>query len=152
MWKKIAVVSGALVLLGIGLVGLTAFSGGGCFGHHGHRDPAQMAAFVTNRVEDALDDLDSTPDQRTKILAIKDRMLDAAKQVHADQGATHAAFLDAWKSETPVATKLHQLVDARVEEMRKLAHQAVDAGIEVHDVLTPDQRAKVTKKIERWHK
>ncbi len=152
MWKKIAMVGGALVLLAVGLVTLTAFSGGGCFGHRGHRDPAQVAAFVTNRVEDALDDLDATPDQRAKILAIKDRMLDAAKQVHADQGATHDAFLNAWKADQPDAAQLHALVDQRVEEMRKLAHQAVDAGVEVHGILTPDQRAKVTKKIERWHR
>ena len=90
MWKKIGMVSAAVLLLGVGIVTLTAFSGGG-FCHHGHRDPAQMAAFVTNRVEDALDDLDATPDQRTRILAVTDRMLDAAKQVHAVQGATHEA-------------------------------------------------------------
>ncbi len=151
MWKKIAMVSGALVLLAIGLVGLTAFTGGGCFGHHGHRDPAQVAKFVTNHVEDTLDDLNATPDQRTKILAIKDKLLADAQAIHADQGATHQAFLDAWKSDQPDAAKLHALVDQRVEEMRKLAHEAVDAGVEVHGILTPDQRAKLTKKIERWH-
>ncbi len=151
MWKKLGLAAAAVLLAGVGVVTLTAFSGGG-FCHHGGRDPAQLAAFVTNRVEDALDDLDATPDQRTRILAVKDRMLDAAKQVHADQGATHQAFLEAWQTDRPDAAKLHALVDQRVEEMRKLAHQAVDAGVEVHDTLTPDQRAKVTKKIERWHR
>jgi protein CpxP len=152
MWKKIGMVAAALVLLAVGMVTLTAFTGGGCFRGHGHRDPAQMAAFVTNHVEDALDDLDATPDQRARILAVKDRMLDAAKQVHGDQAATHQAFLDAWKSEKVDAAALHALVDQRADEMRKLAQQAVDAGIEVHDTLTPDQRAKLTKKIERWHR
>ncbi len=143
MWKKIGAVAAALVLLGVGLVTLTAFSGGGwCHGHRGHRDPAQMAAFVTNHVEDALDDLQATPDQRARILAVKDRMLDAAQQVHGDRKATHEALLAEWKSDKPDAAKLHALVDQRVEEMRKLAHQAVDAGIEVHDTLTPDQRAQ----------
>jgi Spy/CpxP family protein refolding chaperone len=79
-------------------------------------------------------------------------MLEAAKAVHEEHGATHAALLDAWKSETPDAAKLHALVDQRADEMRKLAHEAVDAGIEVHGILTPDQRAKLTKKIERWHR
>ena len=153
MWKKVAMVSAAVVFLGVGLVTLTAFSGGGwCHGHRGSRDPAQVAAFVTNHVEDALDDLDATPDQRARILAVKDRMLDAAKQLHADRGATHEEFLQAWKSDQVDAKTLHQLVDQRVDEMRTLAHQAVDAGVEVHDTLTPDQRAKVTKKIERWHR
>jgi Spy/CpxP family protein refolding chaperone len=150
MWKKVGMVSGALLLLAAGLVTLTAFSGGWC--HHGSRDPAQVAAMVTNHVEDALDDLKATPDQRTAILAVKDRMLASAQAVHADQKATHDAFLAAWKSDTPDAAALHALVDQRVEAMRTLAHQAVDAGVEVHGILTPDQRAQLTTKIERWHK
>ncbi len=152
MWKKIGLVSGALLLLGVGLVTLTAFSGGGWCGHRGHRDPAQLAAMVTNHVEDTLDDLHATPDQRTRILSVKDRMLAAAQQVHGDREATHDALLEAWKSDAPDTAKLHALVDQRVEEMRKLAHEAVDAGVEVHGILTPDQRAQLTKKIERWHR
>ena len=152
MWKKIGLVTGALLLLGVGLVSLTAFGYGGGWCHRGHRDPAQVAAMVTNHVEDALDDLHATPDQRTRILAVKDRMLAEAQQAHGDRKATHEALLDAWKSDAPDAAKLHALVDQRVEEMRKLAHEAVDAGIEVHGILTPDQRAQLTKKIERWHR
>jgi Spy/CpxP family protein refolding chaperone len=151
MWKKAGMVSGALLLLAVGLVTLTAFSGGG-WCHRGARDPAQVAAMVTNHVEDALDDLNATPDQRRAILAVKDRMLADAQAVHADQKATHDAFLAAWKSDAPDTTALHALVDRRVDEMRKLAHEAVDAGIEVHGILTPDQRARLTKKIERWHR
>ena len=113
---------------------------------------ALVAAMVTNHVEDTLDDLHATPDQRTRILAVKDRMLADAQQLHGDRKATHEAFLDAWKSDAPDAAKLHALVDQRVEEMRKLAHEAVDAGVEVHGILTPDQRAQLTKKIERWHR
>jgi hypothetical protein len=43
-------------------------------------------------------------------------------------------------------------VDARADALRKLAHQAVDAGADAHDVLTPAQREKVSRKIERWHR
>jgi periplasmic protein CpxP/Spy len=61
----------------------------------------------------------------------------------------HRAFLDEWKAASPDKARLHQLVDERVEAFRKVAHEAVDAGVEVHDVLTPEQRAKITKKAER---
>jgi periplasmic protein CpxP/Spy len=40
-------------------------------------------------------------------------------------------------------------VDARIEGMRALAHEAVDSGIEAHGILTPEQRAKVTSKVEK---
>ncbi len=149
--KKIVGAAGAVLALALGFAALTGFRGG-C-GLHGHpRDPAQVAAFVTDRVDDALDDLDATPEQRTRIHEVKDRLLAAGQKVRAGHDEAHATMLAEWKAEQPDAAKLHALVDARVEELRGLAHQAVDAGIEVHGVLTAEQRAKVTKKVERWHR
>jgi len=157
MNKWIAVpVAGAL--LAVGLVALSGFSGGLCpIGRHGHghghgRDPAEVAAFVTGRVEDALDDLDATPDQRARILAVKDRLLEAAKGLHGDRAGTHDALLAAWKAETPDRAALDALVDRRAGEMTAFAHQLVDAGVEVHAILTPEQREKLARKVERWHR
>jgi len=132
-----------LVLLG-GVVTLAAWRGG----HHRH-DPARMAEFVTDRVDDALDDLDASPDQRTRIHAVKDRMMASARALHEGSRGGHEVVLQAWKAERPDAAALHALVDQRFEELRRLAHEAVDAGVEVHGVLTPEQREKVTRKIER---
>lgn len=149
MRKTIAIAAGASLAVA-GVVALAGFAG--C-GHHRHgRDPAEVAAFVTSHVEDALDDLNATPDQRTRILAVKDRLLAAAKEAHAGQKDAHAEVLAEWKSASPDPAKLHALVDQRVDAMRAFAHQAVDAGVEVHGILTPEQRDKVTSKIERWHR
>jgi periplasmic protein CpxP/Spy len=149
--KRTIAIAGAALLAALGFVALTGFSCGAR--HHGHgRDPAEVAAFVTARVDDALDDLDATPEQRTKINALKERLLAAGQQAHAGSNEAHEALLAEWKSDSPDAQKLHQLVDARIDAMRAFAHQAVDAGVEAHGILTPEQRAKVTKKIERWHR
>jgi len=145
--SKILVAGLTGALLTAGALTLTAFHGGPF--RHGH-DPAEAAAFVTSRVEDALDDLDATPAQRTQVLAIKDRMV-AEVQSHRDvRQQTHAAFLAEWNAATPDRAKLHALVDQRAAEMTATAHQAVDAAIEVHDALTPEQRAKVAKKAARF--
>ncbi len=142
----LAALGGALVAtLALGLM---AF-GGGRFAHRMH-DPAEVAAFVTDRVDDALDDLDATPAQRTRITAVKDRMLAAALSHRGTRQETRDAFVAEWKAEQPDAARLHALVDQRAAEMTAMAHQAVDAGIEVHDALTPEQRAKVTRKLERF--
>ena len=145
-------ITGAL----LAVAGFVALTGFGCGRGHGHghgRDPAEVAAFVGARVDDVLDDLDATPDQRTRINAVKDRMLEAGRQAHAGGGhQTAETVLAEWKSPSPDAAKLHALVDARIEAMRVFAHQAVDAGVEVHGVLTPEQREKVTRKVERWHR
>jgi Spy/CpxP family protein refolding chaperone len=149
--KKIIGAAAALLLVAVGFVALTGFRGG-CGAHRHGRDPAEVAAFVTDRVDDALDDLDATPEQRTRVQAVKDRLLAAAQATHAGHEEAHAAILAEWKSASPDAAKLHALVDARVEELRATAHQAVDAGVEVHGVLTPEQREKLTRKAERWHR
>jgi Spy/CpxP family protein refolding chaperone len=148
--KKTLVAGAAGALLVTGLVALTGFAGG----HFRHRmhDPAEVTAFVTGRVDDALDDLDATPAQRTQVNAVKDRMLAAALASREARQQTHDAFLTEWKADRPDAARLHALVDQRAAEMTALAHQAVDAAVEVHDALTPDQRAKVTRKIERFHR
>lgn len=151
--KKIVGITAAALVLAAGVVALTGFAGGrfGC--HRGHgRDPAELAAFVTDRVDDALDDLDATPEQRTRVNAVKDRMLQAGLAMRGDHGATHETLLAEWKAESPDAAKLHALVDARADAMRAFAHQAVDAAVEVHGILTPEQREKLTRKAERWHR
>ncbi len=139
---------GIAALALIGFVTLTGFRGG-C-GRPDGRDPAAMAAFVTDRVDDALDDLDATDTQRAQVMVIKDRMLAEGQKLKATREATHEVLRAEWASEKPDAAKLHALVDARAEEMKAMAHQAVDAAVEVHAVLTPEQRAKLAKKAERF--
>lgn len=145
--KKLIV---AGLFLAAGVVALTGFAGGcGHHGGHGRHDPARMAAFVTEHVDDTLDDLEATPAQRERIHAVKDRMLERAQAARAGHAEARAEVLAQWKAETPDAARLHALVDARVEAMRAIAHEAVEAGLEVHGTLTPEQRAELTSKIER---
>ncbi len=149
--KKLLAGTAVTLAAVLGVVALTGFAGG-C-GHHGPgRDPAQVAKFVNARVDDLLDDVDATPDQRTKLHAIADRMLAEGQALHADQAQVHDTVLAQWKAETPDKAQLHALVDARMDELRKLAHDAVDAGVEAHDVRTPAQRETLAKKAERWHR
>lgn len=117
-------------------------------GAHG-RDPAEVAKLVTERVEDALDDVDATPAQREKILAVKDRLLAEGQKLRGDREALHAELLAAWKAERVDRARLHAEVDARIEALRAFAHSAVDGAADAHDVLTPEQRAKIAKKLER---
>jgi Spy/CpxP family protein refolding chaperone len=141
----------------LGLLALVAFVSLTGFGSCGHRgppgggDPAKQAAFVTERLNDALDDIDATPAQRTQLGAIKDRLLADAQKLQGARKATHEAMLAEWNAEKVDRVKVHALIDQRAEEMKALAHQAADAAIEAHDALTPEQRAKLAKKAERMH-
>ena len=47
------------------------------------------------------------------------------------------------KKDSADANKLHDLVDARMDEMRDKMHGLVDGLIEIHGTLTPEQRAEL---------
>lgn len=134
-----------------GIAGLVGLAGWGRCGPPRSNDPAEMAAFVKDRVDDVLDDLSATDAQRQQIHAIEERLLARGAALHQDHDAARAELLAQWQSPNPDRARLHALVDQRVEAMRAFMHEAVDAGVDVHGVLTPEQREKVTKKIERMH-
>ena len=135
-----------------GLAAVIALAGFGRCGGPDRHDPAQMAAFVTDRVDDMLDDLNATDAQRQQVHAIKDRLLAQGMEMHKDAEPLHGEVKSQWESATPDRARLHALVDQRSDAMRAFAHQAVDAGIEIHDILTPEQRAKLERKVERMHR
>ena len=119
------------LVLALGVVGLAGF---GRSWHHHRHDPARMAEFVTERVDDALDDVEATPEQRDRIHAIKDRMLARAQGPARDaHDEDRAAFLAAWRSpRRPTRRRSTRSWTQRADAMRALAHEAVDAGLEVH--------------------
>ena len=132
----------AVVVGGVAVLGAT-----GC-GHH-RPDPARMEKMVTHRVDDALDDLKATPEQRQKITAVKDRLLLDARSLRADHRATVKEALGLWEASSFDRARALALVDARIDAMRTMAHEAVDAAAEVHATLTPEQRAQVSQRLRR---
>src|SRR5262245_22682741 len=102
-------------------------------------------------VSGALDDLDVSEAQRTKVLAVTDRLAAGFHQLHGEHAAVHAAFLREWGKDAMDTAQLHGLVDAKIEELRGSLHQVVDGVAEIHDTLTPEQRRKLTARVEEMH-
>jgi periplasmic protein CpxP/Spy len=121
-----------------GALTLTAFR------HHG--DPSR---FVTNRVEDMLDDVKATDAQRQQIHAIVDKVIADGKALHASHADAKNQLLAQWQADQPDAAQVHSIVDARADSMKQFADEVADAVLQVHGILTPDQRAIVTKKLQR---
>jgi Spy/CpxP family protein refolding chaperone len=134
----------AAVALGISaIVALAAFRG------HFHRDPAEMAAFVSRRVDDALDDLDATPQQRTQIHALVDKLVADAQKLRAGRQEVRKELVAQWDAETPDRARIHAIVDQQVDQLRAMAHEAADAAVDAHGILNADQRARISKKLHR---
>ena len=145
MKRKIVAVASAVAGV-LGLVGIVGFR---CGGQCHARDPARIQAMVNEHVDDTLDDLNATPDQRTQVHAVVDRLLAGARKLHEADPATHEELIAQWKSDRPDAARVRALVDRRMQEFRSFADEAIDAAVQVHGILTPEQRAKLAKKMER---
>jgi Spy/CpxP family protein refolding chaperone len=108
-----------------------------------------MQERISAHVEDVLEDIEATPEQRQKILAVKDRLLEKGKALHAQRGEGMRDLLAQWESPTIDVAAVHSRIDARAQGMQAFAHEAADALAEVHGILTPEQRAKVARKWSR---
>lgn len=131
----------ALAVLAVGALTLTAF-------RH-HRDPAHLDRFLTHRLEDLLDDVHATDAQRQQITAIKDKLVADGKALHGGQADARQQLLAQWQADQPDAAKVHALVQARADGMKRFADEVADAALQVHQLLTPEQRAVVTRKLQR---
>jgi len=145
--KKVLSSIAVLAVLAAGFVLLTGFRGG-CHGHH-HADAASVDKMITAHLDDTLDDLKATDAQRAQVLALKDKLVKDGVALHQGQADAKKALVAQWDSATPDRAAVHALVDARIDAIRAFAHQAADAGLDLHGILTPDQRAQISKKIHR---
>lgn len=136
------------LLIAVAAVGLV---GAGCSRgyHHGETDPQKVSAWVGEHINDALDDLDATDAQRAKAHEIKERLVKDGFAVREGQKTARKELVAQWDSAAPDAARVKALIDERAEAYRGFAHKAADAMVEFHAVLTPEQRAEVSKKLHR---
>ncbi len=117
MKKTLAIA--AVLVVALGLVGIVGFRFAGHCGHG--RDPAQVRAMVNEHVDDTLDDLKATPEQRTQIHGVVDKLLQDGQKLHEGHAALHDELLAQWKSDQPDAAKVRALVDQRIQDLRAFA-------------------------------
>jgi Spy/CpxP family protein refolding chaperone len=108
-----------------------------------------MEQRLSAHLDEVLEDIEATPEQRERILAVKDRLLQKARALHAHRREGMRELLAEWEAPTVDAARIHARIDARSQELQAFAHEAADALAEVHAVLTAEQRAKVARKWKR---
>ena len=133
------------------IVVLAGFTYGRPMGRWHHPSPEKAYKFVTFKVNDTLDDLKANPGQRQEVNAVKDQLFAQAKGIFAGRKDLHDQLVAQWSSAQPDARQVHALIDQRIDEMRAFAHNAADGALKVHDVLTPDQRAQLSKELAEHH-
>ena len=133
----------ALAVGGAGVVGAGTLHARAQGGFRGHGDRVMMHKFVDFVVNEKLDEIGATESQKQKVREIKDRLQKDAKALHQDHAALHRELLGLLEQDNPDPARLKALVHERAEAVTRFADEAADAAIELHGVLTPEQRKKV---------
>lgn len=136
-----------LPILTLVLVSGATISLGGCRHRHGP-DMQEIYKFVSWRVDDVLDDIHATDEQRQLVNSSKDRLFETAKRNHADKQADALAMIAEWESDQPDVAAIKALIDKKLEQHRAFAYQAVDEAIAIHGALNPDQRNELAALIK----
>jgi protein CpxP len=140
---KMLVLGAALVgVAGAGGLGASAWREHGGFRGHRH-DPEMVRRFVQFAVNEKLDDVDATPEQREKVKEVTSRLLQEAQALHQAKASLHDQMSELLAQDQPDAARARALVQARVQEFSRFADDATNALLELHRTFTPEQRAKL---------
>ncbi len=134
---------GLSVLASGGRHGLMAFDGGHCF-----MKPDRIAQIIDWKLNDFMDEIDATADQREKVMAEVDALIGEAKAMHSDMQDPHRVLLEQWKSDSPDMSIIQKHLDEGAAMKKAFAGKIAEALLEIHDILTPEQRDKVASHIE----
>lgn len=148
MNRRTRIIATILAFLGLGAG--VALAGHGW--RHRDRDPAAVSKFVEARIDKGLSWLDATDAQRDAVIKVKDRLLPQFLALKGQRAELRTFALANWNAEKPDAQAIHAEIDARIDAIRALAHEAADGVIEVHGVLTPEQRAQIAEKVGKHHR
>jgi len=127
-----------------GAVLVVAACGAGCDRArlHGHR---LTHGHAFGHVERALDDVDASDAQRSRVRVILSKALTDLEPWPAAMDRLRADLTTAWRSDTPDREALHRRVEREIDSLRTLSHALVDDGFELHGVLTSEQRRRLLR-------
>lgn len=141
----------------IGMAGLLLAAA--CGGEdHSPLDLMEKKQKLDRRVDRALDRIKATGDQRRRVHKLKDSLLREAMPLHKSHQALHGRLQAEWASASPDRRGLHEAVDKQLNRVKSLIHLALDRAVDLHGVLTPAQRAELTRLADQmrqmrrmWH-
>jgi len=116
-------------------------------GFHGCRDRASLHAFMGRALERHLEQIGADDAQRQKIQAVAERLAQEGRALHGEHQALRAELVALLEQDHPDAAKLKAFLRQRAEAYARFADHAADAALELHGILTPEQRQKLLAHI-----
>src|SRR5712692_920842 len=146
--KENAMKTKRIVLVAVAAVAVVGVLAG--FAQHQMRNPKRAYEFMSVKVNSLLDDINATDAQRAQVNQMKDELWQQGQALHqTDQ--LREQLVSQWGADQVDAAKLHAAVNEKIDAFRAFANKAVDDSVKLHDLLTPEQRAKLQEEIQNFH-
>lgn len=151
-WMKYGLLAG----LGGLLLGGVAFAKGARGGHCGWGGRGDWSAedkkkFASAKIDDVLDDLNVTDDQRKQIYATRDKLFTALEDAKPDRAEKFDEITALFAKDELDLRDVEALKLEHREKIQKLEEAVTDAFVEVHSTLTPAQRKQLIGKANEFH-
>jgi Spy/CpxP family protein refolding chaperone len=125
------------------VIGIAFFSG--CR-RHGHHRGAEFAVDYVSEV------LDLTEPQEEQLNQIKDELMEKREQMHATKAKYHDEAVAMLLSESIDQDRVKEIIAEHRAQMDEMIDFMVQRFAEFHSTLTPEQKTKLVKKLEDFHK
>lgn len=106
---------------------------------------------VEKHIEQVLNSIDATDEQKTRIHAIADAIQQDFATTYRNRSFDYHEALENVFSDHPYAPQLHEQLDAKAEKMNAFSHRMLDRLLEINAVLTPEQRSELKQKFQKAH-
>jgi Spy/CpxP family protein refolding chaperone len=148
--KENAMKTKRVVLVAVAALAVIGLLAGAGFAQHQMHNPKRAYEFMSVKVNSLLDDINATDAQRAQVNQMKDELWQQGQALHqTEQLREH--LVSQWGADQVDAAKLHAAVNEKIDAFRAFANRAVDDSVKLHDLLTPEQRAKLQEEIRNLH-
>jgi len=111
----------------------------------------QQQKVFKRRLGFVLDTLDATEAQRQQIDGLVQKAWAKGKQLRAERKRAMAVLRQQWQKPQADARAIRAAADELTRAVRDLGQQAAEIFVELHQILTPQQRTKLLQLIEEFH-
>ncbi len=126
----------------------------GCFGHGNGQifgKKERLEKIINWKFEDLMEKIDADQDQKLRLAAMKDNLIQELSQARESKQEIHAQLFNELQKDDPDTEQIHQLVDLGLGNFKIAAHKTADYLIEAQAVLLPEQKEKLAKLISEKH-
>ncbi len=139
VWKSALRHSALVLALSGTVIGLAGFG----FGHFGCHGQKFVKRIIDAHVEEALDKLEATADQRQKVSTLEDRLLGDVRALRQAHRAALAKLGDQFAQEQLDASTLDETFATSKQSVEQLRQDLRQTILDLHEILTPLQRQQL---------